>query len=115
MSLCSKLRVLKVNVERKESKKVPGTFLEFHSAEVMLLNDDLSLECVGKLPISKALQGQVVVGDYTPAFGFVRSEFGDYRGDIVVRLSGLTPVTFSKASSPSPAPAAAAPVTSKAN
>lgn len=92
MSHSSTIQILKVNeVEKGVSKKTNQPW-ERHTAETVLLNDDGSIECVGKLDIPPPLRGQLNVGIYRAGFSMQVPTYGLDQGKIVSRLVSLTPV-----------------------
>lgn len=106
MSFSSTVQVLKINpVESGVSKKT-GQPWERHTAECMLLDDDGAIECVGRLVIPQAMREDLKVGTFRASFALVVPTFGDQKGDITARLTGLVPVTVGK-SAPAAAPALA--------
>lgn len=108
MSFSSTVQVLKVNeVERGVSKKT-GQPWERHTAECLLLSDTGEIECVGRLVIPEPLRSTVAVGTFRASFALVVPTFGDQKGDITARLTGLVPVNAKATSRPAPATQAAA-------
>lgn len=103
----STLQVLKLNeIERGISSK-SGKPWERHTAECILLGDDGSIECVGKLNIPEPLRGIVQTGTFRAGFTLHVPTFGDQQGQITSRLVSLTPVPV-KGAAPVQAPAKAA-------
>lgn len=103
MSFSSTLQVLKVNaVESGISKKTQQPW-ERHTAECMLLADDGSIECVGRLVIPKSMREGLTVGVYRASFSLVVPTYGDAKGDITAQLTGLVPAPALKAPSSAPA------------
>lgn len=99
MSFSSTVSVLKVNAVESGISKKTGSAWERHTAECMLLDDDGAIECVGRLVIPQALREAVKVGVFRATFALVVPTFGDSKGDISARLTGLVPVPV-KASVP---------------
>lgn len=92
MSFSSTLQILKVNeVERGISKKT-GQAWERHTAECMLLADDGSIDCVGRLVIPTAMRESIQVGTFRAGFALVVPTFGDQQGQITARLASLLPM-----------------------
>lgn len=92
MSFSSTVQVLKVNaIESGISKKTQQPW-ERHTAECMLLADDGSIECVGRMVIPKTMIDDVKIGTFRASFALVVPTFGDQKGDITARLTGLVPV-----------------------
>lgn len=92
MSFSSTIQILKVNEVEKGIAKKTGQPWERHTAECMLLNDDSSIECVGRLVIPTAMRETVSVGTFRAGFSLVVPTFGDQKGDITARLVSLVPV-----------------------
>jgi len=91
MSFSSTIQVLKVNdIEKGISKKTQQPW-ERHTAECMLLADDGTIECVGRLLIPQPLRDQVKVGVFRAGFSLVVPTYGDTKGDITARLVSLQP------------------------
>lgn len=90
MSHSSTIQILKMNDVVKGISKA-GAAWERHTAETMLLNDDGSIECVGKLDIPPALRGLVAVGTWRAGFSLQVPTFGDDQGKVVSRLVSLQP------------------------
>lgn len=107
MSFSSTVQVLKINeVEKGISAKTQKAW-ERHTAECMLLDDSGAIECVGRLVIPPALRESLTVGTFRASFALVVPTFGDQKGDISARLTGLVPVAATKAANSSPAARAA--------
>lgn len=88
----STIQILKMNeVDRGVSSKT-GKPWERHTAECVLLADDGSIECVGKLNIPEPLRSIAQVGIFRAGFTLHVPTFGDQQGQITSRLVGLTPV-----------------------
>lgn len=84
-----------LTVEVTDSKTVdPATNRPFqrHAARCILLNDDGSVNTVGRLRIPKALVPQVKTGHFRATFGLRVPDFGDNKGDIVAELTALQAV-----------------------
>ena len=109
MSFSSTIQILKVNEVEKGIAKKTGQPWERHTAECMLLNDDATIECVGRLVIPTAMRETVSVGTFRAGFSLVVPTFGDSKGDITARLVSLVPVPVSGAKPPVPAAKAATP------
>lgn len=87
MSHSSTVQILKITNETRMSKA--NTPYDVREAEVLLLNDEGTVECAGALRLSKALVEGLVLGTYRAGFSMVRQAFGDRRGDIVSQLVSL--------------------------
>ena len=99
MSFSSTVQVLKINpVESGVSKKTQQPW-ERHTAECMLLTDDGEIECVGRMVIPKDMRETLKVGTFRASFALVVPTFGDQKGDITARLTGLVSVPTGKPSS----------------
>lgn len=108
MSFSSTIQILKINEVEKGIAKKTGQPWERHTAECMLLNDDGTIDCVGRLVIPTAMRETLQVGTFRAGFSLVVPTFGDQKGDISARLTSLLPVVSSKPVAPaSPAKAAA--------
>jgi hypothetical protein len=92
MTFSSTVQVLKVNEQEGGISKKTGQPWTRDTAECMLLQDDGSIECVGRLSIPKAMVGTVGVGTFRASFALVVPTFGDQKGEITARLTGLVPV-----------------------
>lgn len=92
MSFTSTIQVLKVNPVESGIAKKTGQPWERHTAECMLLNDDGTIECVGRLVIPTAMREAFAIGTFRAGFALVVPTFGDSKGDITSRLVSLTPV-----------------------
>lgn len=104
----STIQVLKLNEVEKGTSRKTGQPWERHTAECVLLADDGSIECVGKLNIPEPLRGAVTTGTFRAGFTLHVPTFGDQQGQITSRLVSLTPVPVRGASAPAPKAAAAA-------
>ena len=102
MSFSSTVQILKLNEPDKGKSLKTGKDWERRTAECMLLDDSGVVECVGRLVIPPALYESAAVGIYRAAFALTVPTFGDQKGDITARLTGLVPVTAAR---PAPAPA----------
>lgn len=100
MSFSSTIQILKVNEVEKGVAKKTGQPWERHTAECMLLADDGSIECVGRLVIPATLRESVSVGTFRAGFSLVVPTFGDQKGDITSRLVSLQPVGAAVKSAP---------------
>lgn len=108
MSFSSTLQVLKINVVESGISKKTGSPWERHTAECMLLADDGSIECVGRLVIPPSMRESLAVGTFRASFALVVPTYGDAKGDITARLTGLLPMVAAKPAAPvAPARAAA--------
>lgn len=106
MSFSSTVQVLKINpVESGISKKTNQPW-ERHTAECLLLDDLGGVECVGRLVIPPTLREGLALGTFRASFALVVPTFGDQKGDITARLTGLVPVPASARPAAAPAPAA---------
>lgn len=102
MSFSSTVQVLKVNEPESGISKKTGQPWQRHTAECMLLNDEGAIECVGRLSIPKEMIETVKVGVFRASFSLVVPTFGDAKGDITARLTGLVPVPASARSPAAP-------------
>lgn len=102
MSFSSTVQILKINPVESGTSKKTGQPWERHTAECMLLDDAGGVECVGRLVIPQTLRENLAIGIYRAAFALTVPTFGDQKGDITARLTGLVPVTAAR---PAPAPA----------
>lgn len=110
MSFSSTIQVLKINpVESGISKKTNQPW-ERHTAECLLLDDLGGVECVGRLVIPPTLREGLALGTFRASFALVVPTFGDQKGDITARLTGLQPAPVRTG----PAPTASAPAAAKA-
>ena len=100
MSFSSTIQILKVNEVEKGVSKKTGQPWERHTAETMLLNDDGSIDVVGKLDIPPALRGEVAVGTYRAGFALTVPTFGDQQGKVTTRLTSLQLVPVRGATGP---------------
>lgn len=108
MPFSSTIQILKINEVEKGIAKKTGQPWERHTAECMLLNDDGTIDCVGRLVIPAAMRETLQVGTFRAGFSLVVPTFGDQKGDISARLTSLLPVVSGKpVASPAPAKAAA--------
>lgn len=107
MSFSSTLQVLKINAVESGISKKTGAAWERHTAECMLLDDAGQIECVGRLVIPPVMRESLSVGTFRASFALVVPTYGDAKGDITARLTGLLPMVATKANSPAPARAAA--------
>jgi len=98
MSFSSTLQVLKINAVESGISKKTGSAWERHTAECMLLADNGDIECVGRLVIPQAMRETLAVGTFRASFALVVPTFGDAKGDITARLTGLLPVVPVKSS-----------------
>lgn len=107
MSFTSTIQILKVNeVEKGISKKTQQPW-ERHTAECMLLADDGSIECVGRLVLPPAIrEAGVTTGVYRAGFSLHVPTYGDAKGDISARLVSLIPAPVRNAPSSMAAPQA---------
>lgn len=92
MSFQSTINILKLNDVVKGKSAKTGKDWERHTAETMLLNDDGSIECVGKLDIPPSLRGCVSVGVFRAGFSLSVPTFGEDQGKVVSRLVSLQAV-----------------------
>lgn len=92
MSFSSTIQILKLNEVEKGTSKKTGQPWERHTAETMLLNDDGTIEVVGKLDIPPVLRGQVTVGTFRAGFSLQVPSFGLQQGQVTARLVSLLPV-----------------------
>lgn len=109
----STIQILKINDIASGISAKTGKPWERHTAEGMLLKDDGSVECVGKLNIPKDLRGTLTPGIYRASFSFYVPSMGDTKGDISTMLVGLIPVPASAVRGSASAPAAPAAAASK--
>jgi len=105
MANYSTLNILKLNEVETGTSTKTGKPWERHTAECVVLLDDGSVECVGKLDIPPSMRGQLAVGVFRAGFSLHVPTFGDQQGKITSRLVSLQPVPVRGA-----APAAARPV-----
>lgn len=105
MSFSSTIQILKINeVEKGVSRKTQQPW-ERHTAECMLLADDGSIECVGRLMLPQAIRDAgVSVGVYRAGFSLHVPTYGDQKGDITARLVSLQPAPVRQAPSAASAP-----------
>ncbi len=96
MSFSSTIQVLKINEVEKGISKKTGQPWERHTAECMLLADDGSIDCVGRLVIPQVMRETLQVGTFRAGFALVVPTFGDQKGDISARLTSLLPVVTTK-------------------
>lgn len=101
MSFSSTIQILKINEVEKGIAKKTGQPWERHTAECMLLNDDGTIDCVGRLVIPTAMRETLQVGTFRAGFSLVVPTFGDQKGDISARLTSLLPVVAGKQVAPS--------------
>ena len=90
MSFSSRLQVLKI--ERTPNPKFPnadGTPSERVAARAILLNDDGTVNTVGRLRVPKALLPKLKEGLFRAAFSLSVPDFGESKGDIVAILTDL--------------------------
>jgi hypothetical protein len=99
MTFSSKIQVLKVDVLKGNSKKTNLPF-EIHTAECILLNDDGSVNQVGKLRIPQSLRESCVPGTFSAGFSLGVSNYGDTRGLVEAQLASLTPLVKSMPAPP---------------
>ncbi len=85
------LEILVITVEEGTSKKTGQPF-RIPKAQCVLRNDDNTVAAVGVLNIPKQLEEVAKPGLYTGTFALVASSYGDSKGEIVARLTGLNPV-----------------------
>jgi hypothetical protein len=95
MSHTSTVQVLKITNETRISEKTKLPY-DVREAEVLLLNDDGSVEVAGNMRLSKGLVEGLVPGVYRAGFSMTRQAFGDRRGDIVSQLVSLVPMIAAK-------------------
>lgn len=100
MSFTSTIQILKINPVASGVSAKTGKPWERHTAEAMLLNDDGSIEVVGKLNIPKDLRGSIKEGIYRASFSFYVPGMGDSKGEISTTLVGLMPVPSNTIKSP---------------
>lgn len=85
--------IIKVlTVEVTDSKTIDATTgqpFKRTAARCILLNDDGSVNTVGRLRVPKSLVPLVKVGDFRATFGLRVPDFGDNKGDIVAELTAL--------------------------
>ncbi len=92
MSFSSTIQVLKINEVEKGISKKTGQPWERHTAECMLLSDDGSIDCVGRLVIPTVMRESIQVGTFRAGFALVVPTFGDQQGQITARLTSLLPM-----------------------
>ena len=92
MAFTSTIQILKINPVASGVSVKTGKPWERHTAEAMLLNDDGSIEVVGKLNIPKDLRGSIKEGIYRASFSFYVPGMGDSKGEISTTLVGLMAV-----------------------
>lgn len=97
MSFSSTIQILKVNAVETGVAAKTGKAWERHTAECMLLADDGSIECVGKLDIPPTLRGLVAVGTFRAGFSLQVPTFGQDQGKVVSRLVSLQAVPVRQA------------------
>ena len=85
------LVILAITVEEGTSKKT-GQAFRIPKAQCVLRNDDQSVAAVGVLNIPKALEEVAKPGLFTGTFALVASTYGESKGEIVARLTGLVAV-----------------------
>lgn len=100
MSFSSTLQVLKINAVESGVSKKTGSAWERHTAECMLLADNGDIECVGRLVIPPTMRETLALGTFRASFALVVPTYGDAKGDITARLTGLLPVVPGKVSAP---------------
>lgn len=100
MSFSSTLQILKINAVESGISKKTGSAWERHTAECMLLADDGSIECVGRLVIPPTMRESLAVGTFRASFALVVPTYGDAKGDITARLTGLLPMVAAKPAAP---------------
>lgn len=103
----STIQVLKVEREEKQSRRTGNKYMQF-AARCILVNDDGTYENVATLRsdfILPELRDSVEPGTYRAAFGIRVPDYGEYKGDMVMMLTGLIPVPPGKQAA-APAPAA---------
>ena len=108
MAFTSTIQILKINPVASGVSVKTGKPWERHTAEAMLLNDDGSIEVVGKLNIPKDLRGSIKEGIYRASFSFYVPGMGDSKGEISTTLVGLMAVPPNTVRSPISAPSASA-------
>lgn len=89
MNFSSTVQVLKINPVESGISKKTGQPWERHTAECMLLGEDGSIECVGRLMIPPTMREGLQTGVYRASFSLVVPTYGDQKGDITARLTGL--------------------------
>lgn len=109
MSFSSTLQILKVNAMESGVAKATGKPWDRQTAECMLLADDGTIECVGRLVLPTALRESAAVGIFRAVFALVVPTFGDQKGDVTARLSSLIPVPVPLGKTAPVAPRAAVP------
>lgn len=108
MALTSTIQILKVSEEL--SKKLnPDTGKPYvsHVARTALINDDGELETVGRLRVPRELVDVAKVGTYRASFALRVPDYGPDKGDVVSVLTGLVPVSQTRAAASAAAPKAA--------
>lgn len=109
MSFSSTIQILKINDVEKGVSRKTGQPWERHTAECLLLADDGSIECVGRLMLPEAIRtAGVTTGTFRAGFTLHVPTYGDSKGDITARLVSLTAAPTRSASAPAAAAAAAA-------
>lgn len=103
MTFSSTIQILKLNEVEKGKSAKTGKDWERHTAETMLLNDDGTIDVVGKLDIPPSLRGAVGVGTFRAGFSLQVPTFGSDQGKVVARLVSLQAAVVRK---PEPAKAA---------
>ncbi len=101
MANYSTLNILKINDLESGTSSKTGKPWERQTAECVVLLDDGSVECVGKLDIPQSMRGQLAVGVFRAGFSLHVPTFGDQQGKITSRLVSLQPVQI-RTTPPSP-------------
>lgn len=102
----STIQVLKVEREEKTSKRTGNKWNHF-AARCIVLGDDGEVLNVGSIRsdrVTPELRDSIQPGTFRAVFGMTVPDFGEDKGDLVMVLTGLTPVP----SKQGPAPAAKA-------
>jgi hypothetical protein len=101
MSFSSTIQVLKVDdAVEKTSPKDQSKYMVY-TAQTALLNDDGTLEVVGRLRIPESLRDTVKVGTFRASFALQVAQWGQNKGDVIAALTGLVPVPLRPAGAPS--------------
>lgn len=95
------LQVLKVEeqVSKTTDPKTGQPYVR-HFARCVLVNDDGTVNNVGRLRIPRDLVEQVKVGTFHAGFALDVPDYGDNKGDIVAKLTSLVAAPVKSAPTP---------------
>lgn len=91
-SFTSTIQVLKVDAPEEKTSPKDGSKYTVRTAQTALLNDDGTLDKVGRLRIPERMAELVKVGIFRAGFSLEVAQWGQNKGDVIAALVSLQPV-----------------------